>query len=66
MFPSKESVPIYNHKHRQCKNTEKTNPLCTFFNNIAQNLKYETFKLRDFIWEKPPTSTEPTKRFKLR
>ena len=32
-------------------------------NNIAQNLKCETFKLRNFIWEKPPTLSTPTKSF---
>ena len=34
-------------------------------NNIAQNLKCETFKLRNFIWEKPPTLSTPTKSFNL-
>ena len=46
MLPSKESVPIYiTTSIDNVKNTEKTNPLCIFFTNIAQNLKYETFQL---------------------
>ena len=46
MFLSKESVPIsITTSIDNVKNTEKTNPLCTFLTNIAQNLKYETFKL---------------------
>ena len=33
----------------------------TFFTKIAENLKYKAFKLRDFIWEKPPTLSTPMK-----
>ena len=64
MFPSKESVPIsITTNIDNVKNTENANSICTFFSNIAQNLKYETFKLRNFIWEKPPTLSAPTKNF---
>ena len=49
MFPSKESVPISVTNIGNVKNTENANSICTFFTNIAQNLKYETFKLRNFI-----------------
>ena len=58
MFSSKESVPI-----SVTTNIENANSICTFFTNIAQNLKYETLKLRNFIWEKPPTLSTPTKNF---
>ena len=64
MFPLKESVLIsVNTSIDNVINTENANSFCTFFTNIAQNLKYETFKLRDFVWEKPPTPTTPTKDF---
>ena len=64
MFPSKESVPIsVTISIDNVKNTENANSICTFFTNIAQNLKYETFKLRNFIWENPPTLSKPTKNF---
>ena len=45
------------------KSTENANSICTFFPNIAQNLKYKTFKLRNFIWEKPRTLSRSTKNF---
>ena len=64
MFPSEESVPIsVTTSIDNVKNTENANSICTFFTNIAQNLKYETFKLRDFVWEKLPTLSTPTKSF---
>ena len=64
MFPSKESVPVsVTTSIDNVKNTENVNSICTFFTNIAQNLKYETFKLREFIWEQPPTLSTPTKSF---
>ena len=64
MFPSKESVPIpVTTIIGNVKSTENANSIYTFFTNIAQNLKYETFKLRDFIWKKPPTLNTPTKSF---
>ena len=64
IFPSKESVPIsVTTSIDNVKNTENVNSICTFFTNIAQNLKYETFKLREFIWEQPPTLSTPTKSF---
>ena len=64
MFPSKESVPIsVTTNIVNVKNTENANSICTFLTNIAQNLKYETFKLRNFIWEKPPTLSTPTTNF---
>ena len=64
IFPSKESVPIsVITSIENVKNTENANSICTFFTNIAQKLKYETFKLRDFIWEKPATISTPTKSF---
>ena len=64
MLPSKESVPISaTTSIDNVKNTENANSICTFFTNITQNLKYETFKLRSFIWEKPPTLSTPTKSF---
>ena len=64
MFPSKVSVPIYvTTSIDNVKNTKNANSICTFFTNIAQNLKYETFKLKNFIWEKPPTLGTPTKSF---
>ena len=64
MFPSKGSLPIsVTTSIDNVKNTENANSICTFFTNIAQNLKYETFKLRNFIWEKPPTLSTPTKSF---
>ena len=63
MFPSK-SVPIsVTTNIDNVKNTKNTNSICTFFTNIAQNLIYETFKLRNFIWEKPPTLSTPTDNF---
>ena len=62
MLPSKESVPIsVATTIDNVKNTENANSICTFFTNTAQNLKYETFKLRDFTWEKPPILSLPTK-----
>ena len=64
MFTSKESAPIsLTTNVDNVKNTENANSICTFFTNISQNLKYETFKLRNFIWEKPPTLSTPTKSF---
>ena len=64
MFPSKESAPIsVTTNIDNVKNTENANSICIFFTNIAQNLKYETFKLRNFIWEKPPTLSRSTKNF---
>ena len=64
MFPSKESVPIsVTPNIDNVKNTENANSIWTFFTNIAQNLKHETFKLRNFIWEKSPTLSTPTKDF---
>ena len=45
------------------KSTENANSICTFFPNIAQNLKYKTFKFRNFIWEKPRTLSRSTKNF---
>ena len=64
MFLSKESVPIsVTTNIDNVKNTENADSICTFFTNIAQNLKYETFKLRNFIWVKPPTLSTPTKSF---
>ena len=64
MFPSKGSLPTsVTTSIDNVKNTESANPICTFFTNIGQNLKYETFKLRNFIWEKPPTLSTPTKSF---
>ena len=64
MFSSKESVPIsVTTSIDNVNNIENANSFCTFFTNIAQNLKYETFKLRGFIWEKPPTPTTPKKSF---
>ena len=64
MFPSKESVPIpVTTTIGNVKNTENANSIYTFFTNIAQNLKYETFKLRDFIWKKSLTLNTPTKSF---
>ena len=64
MFPSKESVPIpVTTIIGNVKSTENANSIYTFFTNIAQNLKYETFKLRDLIWKKPPTLNTPTKSF---
>ena len=49
MFPLK-SVPISDTTNiDNVKNTENTNSICTFFTNIAQKFKYETFKLRNFI-----------------
>ena len=64
MFPSKEHAPIsVTTSIDNVKNTENANSVCTFFTNIAQNLKHETFNLRNFIWEKPPTLSTPTKSF---
>ena len=64
MFSSKESVPIsVTTSIDNVNNIENASSFCTFFTNIAQNLKYETFKLRGFIWEKPPTPTTPKKSF---
>ena len=64
MFPSKESVPIsVTTSINNVKNTKNANSICTFFTSIAENLKYETLKLRDFIWEKPLTPSAPTKSF---
>ena len=64
MFSSKESLPIsVTTSIDNVKNTENASSICTFFTNIAQNFKYETFKLRDFIWEKPPTLSTSTKSF---
>ena len=64
MFPSKESVPIsVTTKIGNVKNTESADSICTFFTHIAQILKCETFKLTDFIWEKPPILSTPTKIF---
>ena len=63
MFPLK-SVPISDTTNiDNVKNTENTNSICTFFTNIAQKFKYETFKLRNFIQEKPPTLSTPTNNF---
>ena len=64
MFPSKESVPIpVTTIIGNVKSTENANSIYTYFTNIAQNLKYETFKLRDFIWKKPLTLNTPAKSF---
>ena len=64
MFPSKESVPIsITTNIDNVKNTENANSICTFFTNIAQNLKYKTFKLRNLICGKPPALSTPTKSF---
>ena len=64
MFLSKEFAPIsVTTRIDNVKNTENANSICTLFTNIAQNLKYETFKLRPFIWEKPPTLSTSTKSF---
>ena len=64
MFPSKEPAPIsVTTSIDNVKNTENANSVCTFFTNIAQNLKHKTFKLRNQIWEKPPTLSTPTKSF---
>ena len=63
MFPSKESVHIFlTTSIDNVKNTENAHSICTFFTNITK-LKYETFTLRNFIWEKPPTLSTPTKSF---
>ena len=64
MFPSKESAPTsVITSIDNVKNTENANSICTFFTSIAKNLKYESFKPRNFIWEKPPTLSTPTKSF---
>ena len=64
MFPSKESAPIsVTTSIDDVKNTENANSICTFFTNIAQNVKYETLKLKSFIWEKPPTLSTPMKSY---
>ena len=42
IFPSKESVPIsVTISVDDVKNSESANSLCTFFANIAQNLKWK-------------------------
>ena len=64
MFPSKQSVPIsVTTSIDSVKNTENAASLCIFFTSIAKNLKYETFKLGGFIWEKPPNPTTPMESF---
>ena len=66
MFPSKEFVPISvttSIGNRQCKKHRECKLIRSFFTNIAQNLKYEIFKLRDLIWKKPPAVSTPTKGF---
>ena len=64
MFPSKEYIPIsVTTSINNVKNTKNANSICSFFANTTQNLRYETFKLRDFIWKKPPTLSTPTKSF---
>ena len=64
IFLSKESVPIQvTATIKNVKNIENANSLCTFFTKIGQNLKHETFRLRDFIWKKPTTPAAPMKIF---
>ena len=70
ILPLKESVPIsVTTNIGNIKNTKNANSPCTFFTNIAKNLKCETFKLRDLICEKPPTHKKnhtTTKSFNFR
>ena len=64
IFPTKEPTPFSaTTSTDRKKNTETANSLCSFFTNVAQTLKTKVFKLRDFIWEKPPTPGVPTKLF---
>ena len=67
ILPLKESVPIsVTTNIGNIKNTKNANSPCTFFTNIAKNLKCETFKPRDLICKKPPTPTTTTKSFNFR
>ena len=66
IFPAKEYTPVTTTTSTdRFKNTEIANSLCSFFVNIATSLKVKAFKLKDFIWEKPPTPDVPIKEFSL-
>lgn len=45
---------------------EKVNTLCSFFSNVAHQLKFKSIYLKDFIWNKPKQSLLRTcKKFKF-
>ena len=53
----------FNHKHRQCKKHRECTLDLYFLHKHHTKLKYETFTLRNFIWEKLATLSTPTKSF---
>ena len=64
IFPTKEPTPITTTTSVDTdKSFEAANSLCRFFTNIAQSLKTKAFKLRDFVWERPPKPDVPVKPF---
>ena len=64
IFPTKESTPVTATINIDTdKNFEAANLLCSFFTNIPHSLKTKAFKLRDFVWERPPKPDVPVKPF---
>ena len=66
IFPTKEPIPVTAITNIDTdKNFKVANSLCSFFTNITRSLKTKAFKLRDFVWERPPTPDVPAKPFSL-